>query len=157
MADAFAGLGCQVTVVEAATIANRDDPELVDGLRLALKQRGVAILEGSAVASAEPGPALVLANGTRVAGSHLLVAVGRRPNVEALNLDVAGITASPAGVVTDAGLRCVGNRRVFAVGDIADPVGIGARAFTHVGLYHAGIVIRRALFRVPAKLDYSAL
>jgi pyruvate/2-oxoglutarate dehydrogenase complex dihydrolipoamide dehydrogenase (E3) component len=157
IADAFNGLGCQVTVVEAATIANRDDPELVDGLRRVLAKRGVAILEGTAVASAEPGPVLVLADGRRIAGSHLLVAVGRRPNIEVMNLDAAGIAASRAGIITDAGLRCVGNRRVFAVGDIADPAGIGPRAFTHVGLYHAGIVIRRALFRLPAKLDYRAL
>jgi pyruvate/2-oxoglutarate dehydrogenase complex dihydrolipoamide dehydrogenase (E3) component len=50
MADAFNGLGCQVTVIEAATIANRDDPELVAGLRLALTRRGVTILEGAPVA-----------------------------------------------------------------------------------------------------------
>ena len=35
--------------------------------------------------------------------------------------------------------------------------GIGPRAFTHVGSYHAGIVIRRALFRLPARIDYAAL
>ena len=44
MADAFAGLGCQVTIVEASTIANREDPELVEGLRLALIRRGVSPL-----------------------------------------------------------------------------------------------------------------
>ncbi|HTU53282.1 MAG TPA: dihydrolipoamide dehydrogenase, partial [Acetobacteraceae bacterium] len=44
-----------------------------------------------------------------------------------------------------------------AVGDIADPAGIGPRYFTHVGSYHAGIVIRRALFRLPARIDYRAL
>jgi pyruvate/2-oxoglutarate dehydrogenase complex dihydrolipoamide dehydrogenase (E3) component len=54
-------------------------------------------------------------------------------------------------------LRSISNKRVFAVGDIADPVGIGPRAFTHVGSYHAGIVIRRALFRLPAAIDYAAL
>ena len=100
---------------------------------------------------------LVLADGRRIAGSHVLVAVGRRPNVEALNLEAAGIATSRLGIVTDAGLRCPGNKRVYAMGDIADPVGIGPRAFTHVGLYHAGIIIRRALFRLPAKVDYSAL
>ncbi len=40
---------------------------------------------------------------------------------------------------------------------IADPQGIGPRAFTHVGSYHAGIVIRRVLFRLPASVDYAAL
>ena len=54
-------------------------------------------------------------------------------------------------------MRSLTNRRVYAVGDIADPQGIGPRAFTHVGSYHAGIVIRRALFRLPARIDYAAL
>ena len=157
MADAFASLGCPVTVIEAATIANHDDAELVAGLRLALTRRGVTILEGVPVTSAEAGPTLVLQDGKRIAGSHLLVAVGRQPNVEALNLQAAGIAASRLGIVTDRGLRCLGNKRIYAVGDIADPVGIGPRAFTHVGLYHASIVIRRALFRLPAKLNYAAL
>ena len=146
-----------MTVIEAATIANRDDAELVDGLRIALTRRGVTILEGVAVTSAEPGPVLVLQDGQRIAGSHLLVAVGRQPNLETLKLEAAGVVASRLGVVTDRGLRCQGNKRVYAVGDIADPVGIGPRAFTHVGLYHAGIVIRRALFRLPARLNYAAL
>jgi pyruvate/2-oxoglutarate dehydrogenase complex dihydrolipoamide dehydrogenase (E3) component len=157
MADAFAGLGCRVTVIEASTIANRDDPELVLGLRLALTSRGITILEGAAVAAAEPGPTFVLKDGRRISGTHVLVAVGRRPNLETLDLAAAGITTSRSGIVTDPGLRSPGNKRVFVVGDIADPVGIGPRVFTHVGLHHAGIVIRRALFRLPANVNYAAL
>ena len=157
MADAFAGLGSRVTVIEASSIANRDDPELVAGLRLALTRRGITLLEGTAVASAEAGPVLVLEDGRRIEGSHLLVAAGRRPNLEALNLKAACVGTSKLGIVTDKALRCPGNKRVYAAGDIADPIGIGPRAFTHVGLYHAGIIIRRALFRLPAKVDYSAL
>ena len=157
MADAFSGLGCQVTVVVATSIASREDPELVAGLRLALTRRGVTMLEGTAAASAEAGPALVLADGRRVTGTHLLVAVGRRPNLEHLTPEAAGIGVSRLGVITDSGLRCPGNKRVYAAGDIADPVGIGPRAFTHVASYHASLIIRRMLFRLPAKLDYSAL
>lgn len=157
MADAFSGLGCQVTVIEAGTIANREEPELVDTLRGALRGRGITILEGAAVKAARPGPELELADGRIVTGTHVLVATGRRPNLEALNLPAARVAASARGVVTDAGLRSPGNKRVYAVGDIADPIGIGPRAFTHVGLYHAGIIIRRALFHLPAKVDYSAL
>ena len=207
MADAFAGLGSRVTVVEAGTIAGREDPELVAGLRAALVARGVEIVEGVKVVGVESQtlplplregaggrgrsesaagrgasparppppnplpqgegetqklpapvhPTLILADGRRITGSHLLVAVGRRPNLEDLDLDAANIRASPAGIATDAGLRSLTNRRVYAVGDIADPAGIGPRAFTHVGSYHAGIVIRRALFRLPARVDYSAL
>jgi pyruvate/2-oxoglutarate dehydrogenase complex dihydrolipoamide dehydrogenase (E3) component len=100
---------------------------------------------------------LLLQDGTRIAGSHLLVATGRQPNVEGLGLDAADIRASSRGIATDAGLRSLTNRAVYAVGDIADPADMGPRYFTHVGSYHAGIVIRRAVFRLPARVDYAAL
>ncbi|MDB5398729.1 MAG: dihydrolipoamide dehydrogenase [Rhodopila sp.] len=157
MADVFSGLGCQVTVVEAGRIAGKEDPELAAGLRGALAARGVVFREGIKVTAAEPGPALLLADGTRVEGSHLLVAAGRTPNLAALDLPAGNIQAGPAGIATDRGLRSLTNKRVFAVGDIADPAGIGPRAFTHVGSYHAGVVIRRVLFRLPARVDYAAL
>ncbi|MDR3531005.1 MAG: FAD-dependent oxidoreductase [Rhodopila sp.] len=157
MADAFSGLGCLVTVVEAGRIAPKEDPELAAGLRKALAARGVAFREGGMVTGVAPGPALVLSDGTRIEGSHLLVATGRTPNLTVLDLPAGRIQAGPAGIATDRGLRSVTNKRVFAVGDIADPAGIGPRAFTHVGSYHAGIVIRRALFRLPARVDYAAL
>ncbi len=157
MADAHAGLGCRVTVVEAGAIAGKEDSELVRGLRMALAARGVTFREGAAVRAVEPGPVLLLADGSRIAGSHLLVAVGRRPELASLDLGRGAVRATALGIATDRGLRSVTNRRVFAVGDVADPEGIGPRAFTHVGSYHAGIVIRRALFRVPARIDYRAL
>ncbi len=162
MAQAHAALGCQVTLVQRRTIAPQDDPELVAGLRTALAADGIDLIEGVEVARVEPGPTLVLSDGRRVAGSHLLVAAGRVPNLDGLGLEAGGVTASARGIATDAGLRSVSNRRVFAAGDIADPGGdkpggIGPRLFTHVGSYHAGIVVRRAIFRLPAKLDYAAL
>jgi pyruvate/2-oxoglutarate dehydrogenase complex dihydrolipoamide dehydrogenase (E3) component len=157
MADAFAGLGCRVTVIEAATIAGKEDPELVEGLRASLSARGVTLLEGATVTSVEAGPTLILSDNRRIVGTHLLVAVGRRPNLADLALAAGNIRADRDGVVTDTGLRSLTNRRVYAVGDIAAPHGIGPRAFTHVGSYHAGIVIRRALFRLPARVNYAAL
>ena len=151
------GSGAGSRVVEAGSIAGKEDRELVRGLRMALAARGVTFREGAAVRAVEPGPVLLLADGSRIAGSHLLVAVGRRPEMAALDLGRGAVRATPHGIATDSGLRSVTNRRVFAVGDVADPEGIGPRAFTHVGSYHAGIVIRRALFRVPARIDYRAL
>ncbi|HTU54852.1 MAG TPA: FAD-dependent oxidoreductase, partial [Acetobacteraceae bacterium] len=157
MAAAHAALGWEVSLVEAATIAAREDRELVAGLSEALIAGGVRLFEGVAVAAVEPGPALLLADGTRIAGTHLLIATGRRANLENLGLAAGNIRASRAGIETDRGLRSLSNRLVYAVGDIADPAGIGPRYFTHVGSYHAGIVIRRALFRLPARIDYRAL
>lgn len=157
MADAFAALGCRVTLVEALRIAAQDDPELANGLRMALIRRGVIIKEQAKVVRAMPGPVLVLEDGRRIEGSHLLVASGRRPDLDGLDLAAGGIQASDAGIATDRGLRSVTNRRVFAVGDIADPVGLGPRALTQVASHHAGIVLRRILFRLPARVDYAAL
>jgi pyruvate/2-oxoglutarate dehydrogenase complex dihydrolipoamide dehydrogenase (E3) component len=157
MADAYAGLGCRVTVIQKGTILAKEDPELVAPLREILRARGIALMEHAEIEAAEPGPVLRLKGGARVAGSHLLVATGRQPNLEDLGLEAAGVRASTRGVVTDAGLRSVSNRAVYAAGDIADPAGIGPRYFTHVGSYHAAIVIRRAVFHVPARIDYAAL
>jgi len=159
MAQAHARLGCRVTVIEAApSIAAREEPELVDGLRAALRADGVTFLEGAKVAAVAPGPVVVLEDGREVAGTHLLLAVGRAPRLAGLDLAAGGVKASARGVATDAALRSVSNKRVWAVGDIADPRGIGPRAFTHVAGQHAGILVKSMLLRLPfTKVDYAAL
>ncbi len=160
MAQAHARLGCLVTVIESGRIAGREDPELAAGLRRVLLRDGITLLEGVTLARVEPDrPGLVahLSDGTRLAGTHLLLAIGRVPRLKGLDLDAAGIAHTPRGITTDAGLRSTTNKRVWAVGDIADPVGIGPRAFTHVASQHAAVLARRMLFRLPARLDYAAL
>ncbi len=158
MAQAHRGLGAEVTVLEASRILPKDDPELVSMLRERFVEDGIAIREGVRIArvEAETGGVvaiLSLPDGSeeRIAGSHLLVAAGRRPNTAGLDLEKAGIEFGPRGITVDARLR-TSNRRVFAIGDVA-----GGPQFTHVAGYHAGIVIRNALFRQPAKVDYRAL
>ncbi len=86
-----------------------------------------------------------------ITGSHLLVAAGRSANVDGLNLEAAGVTYTKKGVEVDARLRS-SNKRIFAIGDVA-----GGFQFTHIAGYHAGIVIRNALFKLPAKVDYHAV
>ncbi|HSO18920.1 MAG TPA: mercuric reductase, partial [Desulfosarcina sp.] len=71
---------------------------------------------------------------------------GRTPDLGRLDLDRAGVETTKTGVKVDAGLRSVSNRRVYAVGDAA-----GGPQFTHVAGWHAGLVIRSALFRLPVK------
>lgn len=160
MAQAHARLGVRVSVIEAGRIMGRDDPELADGLRRALLRDGVALHEGIAVERFEPldeGFRAWLADGSAIEGSHLLIATGRAPRLAGLDLGAAGVAFTRRGITTGANLRSTTNRRVFAAGDIADPVGIGPRAFTHVCSQHAGILARAMLFRLPAKVDYSAL
>jgi pyruvate/2-oxoglutarate dehydrogenase complex dihydrolipoamide dehydrogenase (E3) component len=154
LAQAHRALGCAVTVIDVGPVMPHDDPELVALLCDQLTSHGIALKPSVGVASAErdgAGIAVTLATGERIAGSHLLVAAGRRPNLAALNLSAAGIETGPKGIVVDRRLRTT-NRRAFAIGDAA-----GGPQFTHVALYHAGIVIRNALFRLPAKVDYRAL
>ena len=154
MAQAHRRLGAQVTVLDVGPVLPRDDPELVTTLTDRLAGEGIAIRPGVEIAGIErDGNAILirLADGEGIAGSHLLVAAGRRPTIEALDLPAAGIEATAQGITVDARLRTT-DRRAFAIGDVA-----GGPQFTHVALYHAGIVIRNALFRLPAKVDYRAL
>jgi pyruvate/2-oxoglutarate dehydrogenase complex dihydrolipoamide dehydrogenase (E3) component len=150
-------LGAEVTVLEMATLMPRDDQELVDVLRTRLKADGIDIREGVEVVGVGQEGGDVLATlrddggETRVEGTHILVAAGRRPTVEGLDLETAGIEFSATGIKVDARLRTT-NKRVFAIGDVA-----GGHQFTHAANYHAGIVIRNALFRLPAKVDTNAL
>ena len=157
MAQAHRHLGAEVTVLEMFSIMPKDDPELVDIVRTRLISEGIAIHEGikiSRVEKAADGVAVILEDDggeTRIQGSHLLVAAGRRPNVGGLDLEKAGIVYSSKGIQVDARLRTT-NRKVFAIGDVA-----GGFQFTHMAAYHAGIVIRNALFRQPAKARTRAV
>ena len=151
MAQAFRGLGAEVTVIERASILPRDEPEAVAKLRVVLADEGITLLEGAQVAAIRPGIEVELADGTIISGTHLLVAAGRKPNMDGLDLSAAGVETTPRGISVDARLRS-SNKRVFAAGDVA-----GGPQFTHVAGYHAGVLIRNILFGLPAKVDYVAL
>lgn len=148
MAQAHRRLGCDVTVIEGMKALGRDDPEAAEIVLDALRSEGIGIAE-DAMAKEIRGTAGALEvackDGRVFTGSHLLVAVGRKPNTDRLNLERAGIETTKAGIKVDASLKTT-NRKVYAIGDIA-----GGAQFTHVAGYHAGIVIRSALLGLPAK------
>jgi pyruvate/2-oxoglutarate dehydrogenase complex dihydrolipoamide dehydrogenase (E3) component len=153
LAQAFRRLGAAVTVLEAGTPLSREDPECARIVFDRLASEGIALRSGVTLARVEAEGANVLvrlateSGEERVSGSHLLVAAGRRPNLDGLGLEQAGIVHTPKGIVVDRGLRTT-NRRVYAIGDVA-----GGPQFTHVANYHAGLVIRNALFRLPVRAD----
>lgn len=157
MAQAFRRLGARVSLVDMARLLARDDPELTEILVSRLTAEGVTVLEHTEVLRAERrGSALALicrSNGAerRLEGSHLLVAAGRRANLDGLALDLAGVQYTADGIETDRRLRTA-NRRIFAIGDV-----VGPHRFTHMAAYQAGIVLRNVLFRLPAKVDYRAV
>ncbi|WP_421995578.1 dihydrolipoyl dehydrogenase family protein [Reyranella sp.] len=150
MAQAHRRLGARVTVLEAAGFLAKDDPELSSVVVTRLRQEGVEMEGGAAIVRAEQaagGVALVLGDGRRIEGSHLLVAAGRVPTIDTLDLDRAGIAHTRRGITVDGRLR-TSNRNVWAIGDCN-----GLYAFTHMAGYEASLFIRSALFRVPARLD----
>lgn len=153
MAQAFRRLGSRVTVLEKFRALPKDDPELAAILLDRLREEGVEIREEVDIAgvSGSAGAISVDLGDSRVEGSHLLVATGRAPALDGLDLEAAGIDYEKSGIPTDARLR-TSNKRVFAIGDCR-----GGLQFTHVAGYEAGIVIRNALFRLPAKASHDAV
>lgn len=157
LAQAFRRFGAEVTVVEMRRPLATEDQECVDVVLSQLADEGIAIHSGAVVKNLERRGADIEitfdTDGGRkvVMGSHLLIAVGRWPNVDGLNLAAAGVSHNANGITVDARLR-TSNKKIYAVGDVT-----GELRFTHVAEYHAGIVIRNALFRLRSKVDYSAV
>ena len=148
MAQAHIRLGCKVTVIEGLKALGKDDPEAATIVLDSLKAEGVAIHENAMVAQIRDNAGaieVVTENGEIHAGSHLLLAVGRKANVDRLNLEAAGIERTRTGIMVDDSLRTT-NRKVYAIGDVA-----GGLQFTHVAGYQAGVIIRSALFGLPSK------
>jgi pyruvate/2-oxoglutarate dehydrogenase complex dihydrolipoamide dehydrogenase (E3) component len=152
MAQAHRRLGARVTVLDVRKALPRYDPEMSGRLLDLLRREGVEIREGVGVTAVQPAEGGFKAelSGPKgmesIQGSCLLLATGRQPNVSGLALSAAGIRFDKSGISVDAGLR-TSNRKVFAIGDAA-----GGPAFTHVAEHHAATVLRRILFRMPAKV-----
>ncbi len=158
IAQSYRRLGCKVVVLEAHRILPREDREMTEAVERQLLREGVELRQGVAIASAaasEGRIVLTLEGGDTVEASHLLVATGRRPALDDLGLDMAGVKTQPGGIVVDRGLR-TSNRRIYAIGDCASGETKGYR-FTHAANHHAGLVIRSALFRLPARLDNTLI
>ena len=148
MAQAHRRLGSAVTVLEGARALGRDDPEAVALVLAQLRAEGIAINEDAAVTSVAGKDGAITvqtAAGASITGTHLLVAVGRRPVFDNLGLDQAAVAHSHKGISVDAGLR-TSNPRIYAIGDVT-----GGAQFTHVAGYQAGLILRPMLFGLRAR------
>ncbi|AMJ48481.1 dihydrolipoamide dehydrogenase [Cereibacter sphaeroides] len=147
MAQAHRRLGSRVTVIAGEKALPKDDPELAAVLLDRLRAEGVEIVEDARAEAVQPlaHGLEVTAGDRRIAGSHLLVAAGRKPALDALDPAAAGVEVTEKGVKVGPDLRS-SNRRIYAVGDAA-----GGPQFTHLAGYHASVVIRSILFGLPSK------
>lgn len=157
LSQAFALLGAPVILLEAFNILPKDDPKLVNLIREELQKNDVVLHEQIKVVNVTESSnhffVDVEINGEKkqIEGSHLLVAAGRKPNVDNLNLEKAKVDYSKKGVEVNSRLRTT-QKNIYAIGDAA-----GSFQFTHAANYHAGIVLRNILFHLPAKVSYDAM
>ncbi|MFY9685410.1 MAG: FAD-dependent oxidoreductase [Pseudolabrys sp.] len=158
LAQGFRRLGSSVTVLEAAQPLGRDDPECAAVVLSQLEREGVVIRSGVNVVGISHAGRTVTATidsgdaEQTITGSHLLVAVGRSPSIADLDLDAAGIRHERSGIVVNRKLK-TGNRRVYAIGDCI----AGASLLANAANYHAGLVIRNALFRLPIRVNNDCI
>ena len=152
MAQAHVRLGSRVTVIEGAKAFGKDDPEMAAIVIENLKAEGIDIVEYAQAdrISGHGDQITVHTPKGDFTGSHLLMAVGRKVNIEKLNLKTGGIEFTRNGLKVGDNLRSISNRKVYAAGDVA-----GGLQFTHVAGYHAGVLIRSLLLGLPSKQKTS--
>ncbi|RJX35915.1 MAG: mercuric reductase [Desulfarculus sp.] len=159
MAQAFRRLGSRVSVVQrSGQILSKEDQDLADLVMQRLQEEGVEFHLNSKVLSASEKagrPQLTIQNAqgqeNTLSAEQLLVALGRRANLEGLNLEAAGVEYSPRGLVLDSRLR-TSQKHIYGAGDVT-----GAYQFTHAAGYEAGVALANAVFRLPRKVDYTFL
>lgn len=162
LAQAMRRLGSTVSLVTADGLLAEEDPEATAIVRRKLLREGVLLheqAEALRVESRRGGLRLVLAGHDggpeqAIEGTHLLVATGREPDIDALDLELAGLRSDARGVSVDRGLRAA-NRRIYAIGSCAGGAAGGGRPVAGAS-DHAGLVLRNALFRLPARTDPAA-
>jgi len=154
MAQAHARLGCQVTLIEMANLLPNDDPDAVALVRQSLIDDGVRVLEehrlvqliktknGFEAHCDQPDGELLTIEAT-----DLLMAVGRRPNINGLGLDQAGVAHSATGIEVNGRLQ-TNVKNVYALGDVT-----GQAQFTHMAGAHASAFVRGVLFRMRVDME----
>jgi pyruvate/2-oxoglutarate dehydrogenase complex dihydrolipoamide dehydrogenase (E3) component len=155
LAQIYGEFGVQVTLVEAAPrVLATEEPVISDILGEVLRGSGVQLRLGTKLArarTAERGALLELDDGSQVRGERVVVAVGRTPRTDGLGLDRLGIQPSEAGLATDERGRVLGQRHVWAAGDVT-----GRDPYTHTANYQGRMVVAN-LLGGNARADYRAV
>jgi pyruvate/2-oxoglutarate dehydrogenase complex dihydrolipoamide dehydrogenase (E3) component len=150
LAQLYRRLGSEVTLLQRGDrLIPRVDAEAAEVLQAAFEEEGIVLRFGVEVERVEPGVKVTLAGGEKLSAERLLVAVGRKPNVDDLGLEQLGVEISERGIVVDEQLRAAEN--VWALGDCT-----GVALFTHVGKYQARVAAANIAGR-EAKADYRAI
>ncbi|OZC03899.1 dihydrolipoyl dehydrogenase family protein [Rubricoccus marinus] len=156
MGQAFNRLGTQVTIVDNADrILGRDDPDHADTLRQRLEEEGVRFVFGAKVERVEAADAsgvrLHLGGGDTLEADRLLIATGRKPNIETLNLGDAGIEYTKKGITVDDRCR-TSQGHIWAAGDCT-----GEYQLTHMSEHMAKVATTNAILKIPSSIDRAGV
>ncbi|MDT8271584.1 MAG: FAD-dependent oxidoreductase [Desulfomonilia bacterium] len=161
LAQSFARLGSKVIVVEFMDqILGPEDADIADILRERLLAEGVEIHTDTRAVRAESrngmialtvGPSQGEGPTRIIEGDAIIVSAGRKPNIEGLNLDAAGVKYTPRGITANNRMK-TNISHIYACGDIN-----GIMPFTHVAGYEGGIALTNAVLRLPRKADYTKI
>lgn len=159
MAQAFCRLGSQVTVVQRSKqILSKEDKDMANVIMDVLRKEGVTFHLGTSIVGtrnhgSEREVIIKDSEGQTVnlRGEILLVAMGRKANLEGLGLDNIGVDIDRKGIKVDNRLK-TDQKHIYAAGDVT-----GAYQFTHAAGYEGGVVISNAIFHLPRKVDYRLL
>ena len=146
MGQTFRRLGAEVTILDIAKPLGRNEPEHAQVLVDSLTEEGITFripAKTKEVRKTQSGVEVELDDGTLIKGSHVLVAAGRAPAVDGLNLESAGIAYDRRGIDVDDNLR-TSNKKVYAAGDVAK----GKGGLTHIAGFHAGQLFKN-FFLLP--------
>ncbi len=161
LSQTFARLGSRVTIVEFMDqILGPEDADLAAILETRLQDEGIKIYKSTkalrvqyidstiqltAAADSGKGPTSV------VEADALLVAAGRKPNIDGLGLEAAGVKYTARGIPTNARMK-TNISHIYAAGDVN-----GQLPFTHVAGYEGGIALTNAVLRLPKRADYNKI
>lgn len=154
LAQVFARFGAKVTVVEALDrLVPLEEPEAGDLLARLFGEQGIGVRTGVAAGQIEHGAGsfrVTLASGEELSATRLLVATGRRTDLAGVGVGAVGIDEKARAVPVDDRMRAAPG--VWAIGDI-----VGHGAFTHMSMYHAGIVVADILGQQHHAAEYHAV
>jgi pyruvate/2-oxoglutarate dehydrogenase complex dihydrolipoamide dehydrogenase (E3) component len=148
LAQAWASLGCRVTLVEGVPrLLSREEEFAGEEVAAALRERqGVDVRTGAQAVRVDRDGDVVevrLDDDATVAAVEILVAVGRRPRTREIGLDSVDVEPGKGGFLeTDSRMRVGGREWLYAVGDVN-----GRALFTHMGKYQAWVAAENALGR----------
>ena len=161
IAQAFGRLGSKVIIVEFMDqILGPEDVDMANILKSRLEDEGVEIHTATKAMRAETKGASVVLTVAPAAGEGetstieadaIFLATGRKPNIEGLGLEAAGVSFTNRGIPTNARMK-TNVSHIYACGDVN-----GQFPFTHVAGYEAGIALTNAILHLPRKADYNKI